>query len=151
MTRADAIERVEALFAHVHETVGFPTPYENQAGRTVGDGPRDMTCAPNGEPYDTVTSFGFNEHASDAPVLFRSEGLAMEWWFDEVREFQKSTEATHLYWCQQPEFVSTTFIIMDQGGVMRTQSPLAEVPQVDLGFVTAKLLVSKRGLDGKED
>jgi len=39
---------------------------------------------------------------------------------------------------------------MDQGGLMRTQSPLARILQIDLGFVTSEFLISKLGPDGKE-
>ena len=150
MTASEAIDAAEALFANVHREVGYPTPYENQAGKAIGDGPRDMTCAPNGEAYDIITSFGNDERLAHAPVLFVSEGLAMQWWFDEVRDYQQATGARHLYWCQEPKFVSATFLTMDQGGLMRTQNPLAEIPQIDLGFVTSKLLISKLGPDGKE-
>lgn len=150
MTKAEAIEAAEALFANVHRDVGLPTPYENQDGKAIGDGPRDMTCAPNGEPYDIVSSFGWDEKLTRVPVLFASQGLAFQWWYDEIRDYQQATGAQHLYWSQEPAFVSATFIAMDQGGLMRTQNPLAELPQVELGFVTSKLVISKIGPDGKE-
>lgn len=151
MTLTEAVEAAEKFFAHVHREIGFPTPYEDQAGKAIGHGPRDMTCAPNGEPYDTVTSMGINEGLQHATVLFINEGLAFRWWLDEVRDHQMATGARHLYWCSEPTFVSATFLAMDQARLMRTQNPLAQLPQIDLGYVTSKLLISKKGLNGKED
>lgn len=149
MTLAEAIREVEALFT-VHREVGLPTPYENQDGRAIGDGPRDMRRAPNGELYETVTSFGFDENLAKASAFFVSEGLAVQWWYDEIAECQRMTGARHLYWCVEPTFVSATYLAMDQAELLRTQSPMAALPQIELGFVTSKLLISKVGPDGKE-
>lgn len=150
MTLVEAIGRVEAMFI-VHYEAGCPVPYENQDGRAIGDGPRDMTLAPNGEPYLTVSSYGIEELLEDAPVFFASEDLAAEWWFDEVKAWQEHSGATHLYWRTQPAFVSGTYLAMDQGHLLRSQNPLAALPQVTLGFVTASMLISRRNPEGKED
>jgi|HubBroStandDraft_4_1064222.scaffolds.fasta_scaffold749119_2 hypothetical protein len=149
MTLAEAISQVEAMFI-MHDEIGLPQTYTNQDGVFVADGPRDMMLAPCGEPYEIVSSFGVNEALSTAPVMFASQGLAVQWWFDEVQDWKRETAATHLYWRKKPEFVSATYLLMDQGAAMRTDSPLAELPQVDLGFVTARMLISKLGPDGRE-
>ena len=149
MTLADAITQTESLFT-VHDEVGCPIDYTDQDGKVVGDGPRDMSLAPCGEPYEIVTSFGVDEALSTAPVMFASQGLAAQWWLDEVQDWQRSTGATHLYWKRRPEFISATYLLMDQGAAMRDRSPLAELPQVDLGFVSAQMLITKLGPDGKE-
>jgi hypothetical protein len=158
VTVAEAIAQVEALFT-VHDEVGSPISYEDQEGKVVGEGPRDMRTAPCGEKYATVSSFGVDvELPEDASVMFTSAGLAAQWWIDEVQDWAATimSERTwwhqlHLYWRVKPAFVSTTYLAMDQGSLLRTQSPLASVLQIDLGFVTSEMLLSKIGPDGKED
>ena len=96
------------------------------------------------------------ELPDDIMALFVNQGLAVQWWFDEVKEWGKEVAAgghmedLHLYWRLKPAFHSTTYLAMDQGGLMRTQSPLARILQIDLGFVTSEFLISKLGPDGKE-
>jgi hypothetical protein len=157
MTLPEAIAKVESLFT-VHHDVGSPISYEDQDGKVVGEGQRNMMQAPCGEPYVTVTSFGVDaDLPDDASVMFTSPGLATQWWLDEVQDFAASimSERTHwsdlhFYWRVKPAFVSTTYLAMDQGALLRTQSPLAAVLQIDLGFVTSEMLISKTGPDGKE-
>jgi hypothetical protein len=147
VTLAEAISQAEERFT-VHNEIGMAVDYVDQDGRYRGDGPRDMMLAPCGEPYVTLTSFGSGEPLATAPVLFGSEGLAAQWWLDEFRDYAAEVEGTHLYWRSKPEFVSTTYLAMDQGSLLRTQSPLAEIMQIDLGFVTARLVISEKGPEG---
>lgn len=157
MTLTEAIAQVEAAFT-VHEDVGRATSYEDQNGKVVGAGPRDRTLAPNGEPYLTITSHGVNaELPGDVFVLFTKEGLATQWWVDEVFEFARTLESNkdlwkklNLYWRVKPIFHSTTFLAMDQGSLLRTASPLAALLTIDLGFTWSEMLISKTGPDGKE-
>lgn len=157
MTLAEAISQIESLFT-VHDEAGSPISYEDQNGKVVGEGQRNMTLAPCGEPYATVSSFGVNaELPDDVMALFRSQGLAVQWWKDEVEDYAASIfverdqwKDLHLYWRLKPAFHSTTYLAMDQGGLVRTQSPLARILQIDLGFVTSEMLISKLGPDGKE-
>lgn len=165
MTLADAIRQVEALFT-VHDEIGSPVNYEDQNGAATGQEYRDMKIAPCGQPYATVSSHGVNaELPGDVMVMFASQAIAIQWWVDEVKEWGRTItletagealapgsdfKALHLYWRTRPVFFSTTYLAMDQGGLMRSASPLSRVHQIDLGFVQAEMLISKLGPDGKE-
>ena len=157
MILAAAISNVETLFT-VHEEVGFAVDYKDQDGKPVGDAPPDMTRAPCGKKYVTVTSFGVSpDLPDDALAMFSVSGMAMQWWFDEVREYARSIESDekkwpslHLYWKSKPAWHSTTYLAMDQGELLRTASPLRGILQIDLGFVQSEMLISKLGPDGKE-
>ena len=160
MTIEETLSKFERYF-RVHEDVGFSTPYTDQNGKFMAAGPVDPTLAPNGEPYVRISSFGQDaDLPDDATVLFQSEMIAVSWWYDEVMEYasrsigadwQPATgKQPHLYWRTKPEFHRATFLLMDQGGATRMQSPLAQIPQIELGFVQADLLISKLGPDGKE-
>ena len=157
MTLAEAIAAIEGAFT-VHEEQGLPLDYEDQNGASRGAGPRDMTLAPNGEPYATVTSYGVNaELPEDVPAMFAAQGPAVEWWYDEVMAWRGRVVGdddpepqVHLFWRSRPAFFSTTYLAMDQGGLLRTASPLASVLQIDLGFVASELLVTRVGPNEKE-
>ena len=148
MTLAEAVEAIEAGFI-VHEEAGYASPWTDQDGEIVADGARDMTLAPNGEPYITMTSYG--DSLSYLPALFASESLAVEWWRDEVMAYAAAVRGKHLYWREKPRFCSATYLAMGQAELLQTQSPLAAILQIELGFVQAMLLISKLGPDGKED
>lgn len=158
-TTAEMVAKLEARF-RVHDEIGLDTPYEDQHGKFMGEGPRDPNYAPNGQPYVKITSFGEDpELPAEAAVMFTSEGLAMSWWYDEALEYasrqgmgdgEPEGPMLHLYWKSRPAFHAATYLLMDQGGAMRTASPLAGVLQIDLGFVQSEMLISKIGPDGKE-
>lgn len=158
MIPAEAVAKVNALFT-VHEERGRPADWVDQNDKVVGHGARDMETAPNGEPYETLTSYGVGARLPEqALAMFQSEGLAVQWWFDEVCEW--ATEISkdrarwprlHLYWRDKPVFHKTTFIAMNQAELLGTASPLAAVHNIDLGFVWSRLLISTVGPDGKED
>jgi len=158
VTISEAVRKIEARFI-VHEEVGMAFAYEDQDGRFRADGPRDMTLAPSGEPYAVVSSFGVNaDLPDDAMVMFSNSGLALQWWVDEVHEYARTLESDeekwptlHLYWRVKPFYHSTTYLAMDAGSLLRTQSPLGVILQIDLGFVQSEMLISKRGPDGKEN
>jgi hypothetical protein len=149
VTLAEAISQVEAMFT-VHAEIGAEQPYTDQNGDFVKDGPCDMSLAPCGEPYVTVTSHGVGEDAFDISAMFASQSLAVQWWFDEVVDWKKRTDATHLYWRHEPEFFATTYLAMDQAGLFQTASPLKLVTAIELGWVQAEMLISKLDPDGKE-
>lgn len=151
MMLTDAVAKIEALFT-VHEEVGEAIRYQDQDGKSMGDGPRDMTKAPNGKRYVRVSSFGVDaDLPDDALVMFGSSGLAYQWWLDEVREYARGIEEDedkwadlHLYWRVKPTWHSSMYLAMDQGDLMRTASPLARILQIDLGFVESEMLISKK-------
>lgn len=150
------IRKIEALFT-AHDAAGYPTTWTDQDGKIVGEGANDMTLAPNGEPYVSLSSFGIDAPFPDVDVMFASGALAMRWWADEVEDYARDIEtdrekwsALHLYWRSKPVFHASTYLAMDQGGLMRSRSPLAQVMQIELGFVTSEMLISKIGPDGKE-
>lgn len=157
MMISEAIRKIEALFT-VHDEAGSPVDYEDSNGKFVADGPRNMALAPCGKKYAVVTSFGVDaDLPEDAFVMFGTSGLALQWWYDEVREYARSIEtdedkwsSLHLYWRLKPVYHSTTYLAMDQGSLLRTQSPLARILQIDLGFVESQMLITKLGPDGKE-
>lgn len=156
MTPAAITTAVAEMFT-VHEEVGYMEQWTTQDGKVVGDGALDMTCAPCGESYVTMTSFGVDPSFSDVPALFSSERLAHEWLLDEIRFLAREIEpddekwkSLHFYWRSQPVFHSGTYLSMDQGGLMRIASPLAALPQMDLGFSQCEMLLTKTGPDGKE-
>lgn len=157
MILAKAIAHVERLFT-VHDEIGRPAPWTDQDNKTVGEGAVDMTVAPNGEAYVSVSSFGVEaELPSWAIAMFQSESLAFQWWVDEVRDYASSVESDtdrwkqlHLYWRTKPEFHKATYLVMDQASLMQTASPLSAILQIDLGFVTSQMLISKTNPDGKE-
>jgi hypothetical protein len=158
-TFAETLLRLERLF-QVHGQVGLDTPYTDQRDKVVGSGPRDPDFAPCGEPYVKITSFGQDpDLPADANVMFQSHGIAISWWIDEVHEYATRVkgdgswtedESLHLYWRVMPEFHCATYLLMDQAGAVRTRSPLAAMPQIELGFVQCEMLISKLGPDGKE-
>jgi len=96
----------------------------------------------------------------DAMVMFTNEGLALSWWVDEVHEYalrlagedkwREYDPKLHLYWKTKPAFHSADYLAMDQGQLLRTQSPLGGILQITLGFVQSEMLISKLGPDGKE-
>jgi hypothetical protein len=155
----EMVTKLEARF-RVHDLVGLDTPYEDQHGKHMGDGPRDPNYAPNGHPYVKITSFGQDpELPAEAMVMFTSEGLAMSWWYDEVLEYARREgmedgepegPMLHLYWKSKPAFHAATYLLMDQGAALRMASPIAGVLQIDLGFVQSEMLISKFGPGGKE-
>lgn len=154
MTLAEAIRAVDDMFT-VHEEIGFPVSYTSQDGKHYADAPRDLTRAPCGQEYVTVSSFGIEP--ADGGAMFRSEGLAVKWWMSEIEDYAASiwVERTlwnglHLYWKTKPAWYSTTYLAMDQRGLLQTASPLASLLQLELGFVQAQLLISELGPDGKK-
>jgi hypothetical protein len=157
MTPEEAVSKINATFT-VHEERGIATGWTDQNDKVMGMGARDMDTAPNGEPYEVVTSYGLGARLpKDALVMFQSESLAVRWWFDEVEDWASSLRSgreywkrLNLYWRDKPTFHTTTYLAMDQGGLFRTSSPLAASHQIDLGFVWSRLLISTIGPNGEE-
>lgn len=156
VSATDAILKLEKLF-QVHHEVGQPIDWTDQDDKVLGSEQRDPTLAPNGVPYVTVSSYGVDMDPATGPVLFRSERIAMSWWYDEVLDYAASVDSDkenwsrlHFYWCQKPEFYSADWLIMDQAHVLQTQSPLGAILTAELGFVQGRLLISKLDPNGKE-
>jgi len=157
MTPAEAVRKIDAMFTVCREPAGYPTFYLDQNDKEMGDGPRDMEIAPCGEPYVMVSSFGVDaDLKTDAFVMFASESLALRWFVDEIEDYAASIisdragwKSLHLYWRTEPKWFSTTYIVMDQAGLLQTKSPLSALMNVDLGFVQASLLITKTDPNGK--
>ena len=157
MTPAEAAAKVSLWFT-THETAGLSTDYVDQNDKVVGSGARDMSVAPNGEMYEVLTSYGVDARLPEhALVLFQNEGLALQWWLDEVEAYaadvnpdRDNWKRLHLYWRDKPSFHKTTFLAMNQAELLQTASPLAAVHQLDMGFVWSRLLISRTGPDGEE-
>jgi hypothetical protein len=158
MTPTDAVANISALFT-VHDERGHPADWVDQNDKVVGSGARDMNTAPNGEPYEVLTSYGAGAKLpADALVMFQSERLALQWWYDEVKAWAEELQPDHskwlrlhLYWRDKPVFHKATYLVMNQAELLGTASPLAAVHSIDLGFVWSRLLISKVGPDGEED
>ena len=157
MTPAEAVTRAESMFT-VHADVGLADGWTDQNGKVLNLTSRDMECAPNGEPYEVLTSYGLGAQLPrHALVMFQNEGLGVQWWLDEVeawaadlRKDRDTWKKINLYWRDKPVFIGTTYIAMDQGGLARTASPLAAIPQIDLGFVWSRMLLSVIGPNGED-
>jgi hypothetical protein len=157
MTPEEAVAKVESWFT-VHDERGLPVDWIDQNDKFMGSGALDMETAPNGEAYQVMTSYGLGARLPEhALVLFQNEGLAVQWWIDEIEDYAASLivardqwKRLHLYWRDKPEFLTTTYLTMNQGELLRTASPLAAIVQIDLGFVYSRMLISTIGPDGKE-
>lgn len=159
MTLAEAITKIEAWFI-VHDERGIETGWTDQNDKTVAMGARDMETAPNGEPYEVMTSFGLHARLPEhALVMFQDEGLAVQWWIDEVEAYAHTQDTKqdrstwprlHLYWRDKPAFHKVTYLAMSQAELLQTASPLGAVLQLDMGFVWSRMLISAIGPDGEE-
>lgn len=156
MTLGEAILQVESWF-NVHHDAGYQEVYTDQDGKVVGEGGRDMTCAPCGIPYLVLTSGGVWEHGDAPDVLFRNADRAASFWALEIEDYAETIgprdtwSSLHLYWRTKPEFVAATYLLMDQAEMLRRASPMSGMLQVELGWVTSELVISKLDPDGKAE
>lgn len=148
----EAIAEVEGWFT-VHTETGYPTEYTDSNGDFVKDGPRDLSRAPNGESYVTVTSGGLT--SSMASVFFASESRAVTWWLYAMEDYAETIapreewKKLHLYWRFRPEHESADYVALDQAALLQRQHGLSLT--VTLGTVYSRLVISKLKPDGKED
>jgi hypothetical protein len=157
MSTAGVIATIEALFT-VHDEAGFASHYRDSTGAIVSESVhRNMDMAPCGEPYVLLTSNGPAEEGDAQPDLFfGSEGTALSWWRYAVEDLAENIaprdkwKSLHLYWRQKPEYVSTTYVAMDQAGLLGSRSPLAAFLTIDVGFVTSRLLITKLDPNGED-
>ena len=155
MTLAEAILQVESWF-NVHHEAGYTEVYTDQDNKVLGEAGRDMGYAPCGAPYIVLTSGGIREHGEAPAVLFRDEDRAASFWSLELEDYAETMAprdkwgALHLYWREVPHFVSGTYILLDQAGHMQTSSPMSDMLNVELGWVTATLVITKLDSEGKE-
>lgn len=144
MTLAEAMIEFESGYT-VHREIGFP----------VGDydGPRDMNRAPSGETYDTLTSDGLRKRGDPVPCWYVDEGLAVSVWLDAAKHYGEAGDrrfARNLYWLERPRFVRAEFIAVHQADLLQDPA-LADSLQIDVGYVTSRLLISRFRPDGTED
>lgn len=132
MTKLAAVVRAFELEFIVHD----------EAGYAVGDyaGPKDMSRAPNGERYITVTSGGIGSIGA----YFADEDAAIDAWLVQVKRYADADlDKNHLYWRTRPELVSVSLVAIDQAAAMRHEW-LREVVAIDVTFVACRMLVSER-------
>lgn len=144
MTLAEALLEFESAF-NVHRQVGCPTGDY--------DGPMDMTRAPTGEEYVTLTGDGLRDPGQPVPCWYDSEELAAAVWLDAAKFYASGgdrKDARNLYWLERPRFVRCEFVALDQAGAMQDIA-LRDSIQIDVGYVTSRLLVSRFKPDGTED
>lgn len=154
MTLAEAILQVEGLF-QVHHDVGLEVSSYDQNDVEIITGARDMTLAPCGEPYVIITSGGIREAGEPQSMMFADEDRAVRFWTYAIEDLAEELRPReewgklHLYWSAKPSFSATDYVAVDQAALLREASLLDM--HLTLGTVHSKLLLTKRGPDGKED
>ena len=138
MTLEEAVAAFESQMT-VHDAVGY----------AVGeyDGPKDMSRAPTGERYITLTSGGVKAEGGPMPALFAREADAVGYWLSEA-EYLSKKHGKQLYWREKPVMLTQTFVAVNQAEAMQDQR-LRDSLSVELHTVWCRLLVSTKGPDGK--
>jgi hypothetical protein len=131
----DAIAEFEEPLT-VHDAVGF-------AGVAASV---DMSRAPTGERYVTLTSGGLKPEGQHVPAWFADEADAIEWWLAEAKPYAEK-HGKQLYWRERPELVTASYVMLDQVNAIRN-GRLRESVAVDLHFVFSRLLVSTKDPSG---
>jgi hypothetical protein len=137
VTLEEAVAAFESRMS-VHDAVGYP----------VNDhGAKDMSRAPTGERYVTLTSAGTKSEGHPVQIWWAHEDQAVEYWLDTVTLFARWL-GKQLYWRERPELVTQTFMAVNQAEAMQDQR-LRDSLSVELHTVWCRLLVSAKGPDGK--
>lgn len=158
MTLAEAILQAESWF-QVHHEVGCPEWYYDSNNQRVSDNTSvDMSRAPCGQTYVTLTSGGLKDGAEPIPVWFADEERAASWWLFSVEDYAETLlpkdqwDKLHLYWRDQPEWRSVEFVAVDQAKLLREGNPLApDMMHAALGVVWSRLLITKMNPEGVEE
>lgn len=151
MTLGEATLVINEMFV-VHEEVGQEVISYDGNGKAYNTGARNMSVAPCGVPYVTVTSGGIEGRFD---VMFSDEPRAIRWWIYAVEDYAETIAprdqwlTLHLYWREGPEFTRHDYIALDQAGVLQAAS-LAPLT-VSLGTVWSRLLITKLRPDGTEE
>ena len=140
MTLDEAVTQFESTLT-VHDQMGCPADAEY-------DGPMDFSRAPTGEPYITLTSGGIKKPGYRVPAWFADKDEAIAFWLMEAKHYAKE-HGTQLYWREKPELTMQTFVAIDQASAILKKA-LHDTMSVELWFVWSRLLVSKKGPNGKE-
>jgi len=151
MTLDEATLVVNDLFT-VHEEVGQEAISVDGNGKEFRTGAFNMSRAPCGELYMTVTSGGIEDAYG---VMFHDEARAVRWWVYSVEDYaetiapRESWGKLHLYWRDSPAFIREQYLALDQARILQgsSQAPLT----VSLGTVRARLLITKLRPDGTEE
>lgn len=155
MTLAEAILEVERRFT-VHHEVGCPSLSYDQQDKEIDTGARDMSRAPCGEPYFTVTSGGIREAGSRVTAFYTEKSRAIAEWqayvFDLAAELAPADKwkSLHLYWRTKPEYDDETYVALDQAGILQRHPDRADILHINVGVVWSTLLITKTGPDGEE-
>jgi hypothetical protein len=152
MTLGEATLLVDGMFI-IHEEVGQEiTSYDQNDKSMPPTGARDMTKAPCGGRYITVTSGGTEDVYG---VMFHDEGRAIRWWVYSVEDYAESIaprekwDKLHLYWREGPKFIREEYIAMDQAGILQRQSRMNLT--LSLGTVRSRMLITKLRPNGTEE
>lgn len=133
MTLEEVIAEFESALT-VHDQVGCDAGAEY-------DGPRDMSRAPTGERYVTLTSGGLKAEGAPIPSWFANEEDAIDFWLMEAKHYARE-RGEQLYWREKPEMVSSAFLNVNQAAAIQDRR-LRNTLSVELYFVWCRLLVSK--------
>jgi hypothetical protein len=151
MTLDEATLTVNGMFT-VHEEVGQEAISVDGNGKVFHTGAVNMSCAPCGERYITITSGGTEDAYG---VMFHDEPRAVRWWVYSVEDYaeviapREKWGKLHLYWREPPKFIREQYLALDQARILQgsSQAPLT----VSLGTVRARLLITKLRPDGTEE
>ena len=157
MTLAEAILQAESYF-QVHHEAGAEEWFYKGDERVASATTRDMSRAPCGERYVTLTSGGVRDPGEPMAMWFADSGRAASYWLFSVEDYAESVAPKsewpklHLYWRSKPEWHSVEFVALDQAQLLGTAHPLlAEAMQMTAGVVWSRLLISKLRPDGTEE
>ena len=151
MTLDEATLAVNEMFI-VHEEVGEEVISVDGNNKRIPTGARDMSRAPCGERYITLTSGGWEDAYG---VMFHDEARAVRWWVYSVEDYAETIAPRdkwgklHLYWREPPAFIREQYLALDQARILQGSS-LAPLT-VSLGTVRARLLITKLHPDGSQE
>ena len=157
MTLAEAILIAEGYF-QVHREIGYAEPFYKHGKPVAGAETRDMSFAPCGQRYVTLTSGGIKDQAERMPMWFADESRAVSYWLFSVEDYAESVaprdnwKKLHLYWREMPSWAPVEMIAVDQAALLREAHPLhADLMTMTCGVVQGRLLITKLRPDGTEE
>lgn len=137
MTLAEAIAAFEKDFA-VSDEAGL-------VDETLPER-RDMSRAPTGALYVTLTSGGIKADGDRMPGWFATEDLAADAWLTQAwryadRIIEPGIVGSPLYWRERPELLTGEFVAIDQAAMMNDPRVRSEIT-LRLFAVYSRLVVS---------
>ena len=157
MTLAEAILTAESYF-QVHREIGYAEPFYKDGRPVEGAETRDMTFAPCGQQYVTLTSGGIKDQRELMPMWFAEESRAVSYWLFSVEDYAESVaprddwKKLHLYWRDMPTWNPIEMVAVDQAALLANSHPLhGEAMVMTAGVVWSRLLITKLRPDGTEE